>query len=142
MTMHMVHAGLNDINLKSKTKKLTPAQIKAKAEHEKYLKSQGLHPDQLAARAKKPSLLKKRYAADDGTAPCSNGFAHAGAKKSIFDSQWQRTYEDDPAMAEREAEALRAAESLKQDLIPLYNKGPIQLKSKQLKMTDLGKRRP
>ena len=102
-----------------------------------------MHPDQLAEkRSKQPTKkLKTWLTIDTQSLPVSNGFAPAGAKKSIFDSQWQRTYDDDPAMAEREAEALKAAEALKQDLIPLYNKGPVMLKPKELKMTDLGKRR-
>ena len=78
----------------------------------------------------------------DRTGPqVSNGFANAGMKRSIWDSEWQRTYEDDPLMAEREAEALRQADALKADLVPLYNKGPVQLKPRGLSMTELGKRR-
>ena len=64
------------------------------------------------------------------------GFAPGGAKKSVFDSQWQRTYEDDPAMAEREAAALRKAEAIKSNLMPLYNKGPIQLQTNLANLKD------
>jgi len=143
MSMHLVHPGLSTTNTKQKKKKLTKAQIEAAAKLDAWRRKNGVHPDQLAEkRSKQPTKkLKPWLTIDTQSLPVSNGFAPAGAKKSIFDSQWQRTYDDDPAMAERETEALKAAEALKQDLIPLYNKGPVMLKPKELKMTDLGKRR-
>jgi hypothetical protein len=58
----------------------------------------------------------------------------------VFDSEWQRKY-DDPAMIERERAALRAAEAKKSNVMPLYNKGGYQYGG-NLKMTELGKRRP
>lgn len=140
--MHLVGPALNT-NGKTK-KKPTPAQLRAKAEHEAWLKKQGLHPDQLAAKQsnKKPAKLKSWKGAVDSSAPCSNGFALGGAKKSVFDSEWQNPYEDDPEMAQREAQALAKAQALKSQIMPLYNKGPTQLMTSGLKMTDLGKRRP
>jgi hypothetical protein len=59
----------------------------------------------------------------------------------VFDSEWKRTYADDPVMAERERAALAKAQAIKANLMSLYNKGPIQLNT-GLKMTELGKRRP
>ena len=49
MSFHLAHPGLSNINTKSKPKKLTPSQQKAKAEHDNWLKKRGFHPDQLAA---------------------------------------------------------------------------------------------
>ena len=139
MTMHLCKPMFNNIG--STRKKPTAKQIRAQAEHDKYLRSQGLHPDQLAARPKTaPARLRKVVSADKTGPQVSNGFAPGGAKRSVFDSEWQRTYEDDPQMAERERIALAQAEALKGQLMPLYNKGPIQLNT-GLKMTELGKRR-
>ena len=139
MTMHLCKPMFNNIG--NTRKKPTAKQIRAQAEHDKYLRSQGLHPEQLAARPKPAARkLNKSITVDKTSAPCSNGFAPGGAKKSVFDSEWQRTYEDDPEMAEREKIALAQAEALKGQLMPLYNKGPVQLNT-GLKMTELGRRR-
>jgi len=129
MTMHMVHPGLTTLRTDNKRKKLTAKQQKAKEDHDAWLRKQGLHPDQLAARAgkKRPSKLEFTLTLDDSSPKCGNGFAPGGYKKSVFDSQWQRTYDDDPLLAEREADALKKAEALKSQLAPLYNKGPIQV---------------
>ena len=89
MTMHMVHPGLTTLNTNKKKTKLTAKQQQARAEHEAWLKKQGLHPDQLAARVtKRPSTLKKVVTVDTISPPCSNGFAPGGYKRSVFDSQW------------------------------------------------------
>lgn len=140
--MHLVGPALNT-NGNTK-KKLTPAQLKAKAEHEAWLKKQGLHPTQLEARKvnQKNSKLKSWKGPVSPGAPCSNGFALAGAKNSVFDSQWQDRYRDDPLMAEREAAALAKAEAKKGRVLPLYNKGGYQLMTEGLTHKDLGKRRP
>ena len=141
MTMHLVNPGLSLVNTKKNKKKPNAAQIRAKAEHEAWLRKYGVHPAQLQSRPKTTGKLQMNIAVDKSGPQVSNGFANAGAKRSIWDSQWQRTYEDDPLMAEREALALRQADALKADLVPLYNKGPVQLKPRGLSMTDLGKRR-
>ena len=139
--MHIAHPGLNSNNTKKQRKKLTAKQQKAIDDHNLWLKTQGLHTDQLHTKFNKSKKLVIDYKVDD-THPCSNKFEPAGAKHSIFDSQWKKTYDDDINMQEREKIALRKAENLKADLMPLYNKGPVMLKPKQLSMTDLGKRRP
>jgi len=140
MAFHLEKPYINNIG--STKKKLTAKQQKAKAEHEAWLRSQGLHPDQLAAKPKvAPRKLTKVVEVDRRGPQVTNGFAPGGAKKSVFDSQWQRTYEHDPVMAERERAALAQAEAKKSNLMPLYNKGPVQYNS-GLKMTELGKRRP
>ena len=137
--MHLCGPHLNNIG--QTKKKLTAKQLKAKAEHEAWLKAQNVHPDQLAARATPASRkLTVTLKVDTSGPPVSNGFAPGGAKKSVFDSEWQRTYDDDPEMAARERVALQEAQAKKSNLMSLYNKGPIQYNS-GLKMTELGKRR-
>lgn len=139
MAFHLEKPYINNIG--STKKKLSAKQLKAKAEHEAWLRSKGLHVDQLAAKPKTAPRKLKHVVQADRTGPqVSNGFAPGGAKKSVFDSEWKRTYDDDPVMAERERAALAKAEAIKGNLMSLYNKGPIQLNT-GLKMTDLGKRR-
>jgi hypothetical protein len=141
MTMHLVNPGLSLINTKNKKKKPNAAQSRAKAEHEAWLRKNGVHPEQLQTRPKKTEKLQMNIVADRSGPQVSNGFANAGMKKSIWDTEWQRTYEDDPLMAEREAEALRKATALKANLHPIYHKGGVMLKTPGLGMQDLGKRR-
>jgi hypothetical protein len=137
----MVHPGLSTLNNGKNKKKPSALQLKAKAEHEVWQRKNGVHPDQLGQKNNQPKKLRPYLTIDRSGPQVSNGFAPGGAKKSLFDTQWQKTYEDDPYMAEREAEALKAADALKADLMPIYSKGPVMLKPKELKMTDLGKRR-
>lgn len=139
MSMHLVHPGLTTLNGKNK-KKPSAKQLKAKADHDAWLRKQGLHPDQLSARiAKKPNKLNLELVKDKSGQECSNGFAPGGFKKSVFDSRWQKTY-DDPYMAEREEAALKKAEAKKTNIMQTYNKGPVMYAS-NLKMTELGRRR-
>lgn len=140
--MHLANPGLTTTSSGTSKKKLNVKQERAKQEHDAWLRKQGLHPDQIAA---KKSNAKKKLKLDlvvnKGGPQCTNGFTNGGFRTSVFDSNWNRRYEDDPKLAEREALALRKAEALKADLLPLYNKGPIQLRPKGLKMDELGKRR-
>ena len=127
--MHMIHAGLTTLNTGRNKKKSGVKQNRAAAEHDKWLRKQGLHPEQIAQRQKnKP----KTMSADTSTSSTKkisslgNGFAPIVAKRSVFDSAWRKDYEDDPLMAEREAMALQQAEEKKKYIRPLYNKGPLQ----------------
>jgi len=140
MTFHLEKPYINNIG--NNKKKLTAKQLRSKAAHEAWLKANNVHPDQLAARATHaPRKLTVILKVDTSGPPVSNGFAPGGAKKSVFDSEWKRTYEDNPEMAARERVALVQAEAKKSRIIPLYNKGGYQFAG-DLKMTDLGKRRP
>lgn len=140
MAFHLEKPYINNIG--NTKRKPTVKQLKAQAAHEEYLRKMGVHPDQLAQKPKdKPRALKKVVCVDMSGPQVTNGFAPAGAKKSVFDSEWQRTYEHDPVMAERERAALVKAQALKANIYPLYNKGGYQLAG-NLKMTELGRRRP
>jgi hypothetical protein len=140
MAFHLEKPYINNIG--STKKKLTAKQLRAKADHQAWLKANNVHPDQLAARATHvPRKLTVTLKVDTSGPPVSNGFAPGGAKKSVFDSEWKRTYEDDPEMAARERKALQEAQAKKAKVMPLFNKGGLQY-SGDLKMTELGKRRP
>lgn len=140
MTMHLCKPHINNIG--NHKKKPSAKLLRARHEHDQYLRKMGLHPDQLAAKPKSaPKKLASSVKADTSGPQCSNGFASGGFAKSVFDSKWKRTYEHDPVMAEREAIALAKAEAKKSRIMPLYNKGGLQFAG-DLKMTDLGKRRP
>ena len=53
MTMQMVGPYLTTTRYNSKKKKPNSKQLKAQAEHDKWLRKQGVHPDQLAAKKRK-----------------------------------------------------------------------------------------
>lgn len=53
MTMHMAPIFVSTVNNGKIKKKLTAPQLRAKAEHEAWLKKRGLHPDQLKAKKSK-----------------------------------------------------------------------------------------
>lgn len=126
MTMHMVHAGLTTLNTGKNRKKLNAKQKRAVAAHEQWLRDQGLHPDQRKKKESKPKNLELKGPTTAVLPELSNTVVDGGYKKTIWDTQWRRTYEDDPLMAEREEDALRKADSRKSRLMPLYNKGPVQ----------------
>lgn len=138
--MHLCGPQLNNIG-KTK-KKLTAKQIKAQQEHEAWLKTQGVHPDQLAAKPKAAPKKLTHVVSVDRTGPqCTNGFAPAGAKTSVFDSAWQRTYEEDPQMAARERAALIEAEAKTKRVAPAYSKGAYQYITSTESLADIGKKK-
>jgi hypothetical protein len=139
MTMHLMHAGFTTTNTQLRKTKKTPAQVKAQQEHEAWLRKQGVHTDQLAQKpTKKSGSFRDTVKPVQPGVDCSNGFAPGGAKKSVFDSEWQRLYEDDPDMAERERMALVRAEQKKSRVMSLYNKGGFQVASENEDMTKVG----
>lgn len=139
MTMHLLGPQFNNVG--NTKKKQTVKQQRAKAEHEAWLRSQNLHPEQLAAKPRAAPRKLKSVVSVDNTGPqCSNGFAAGGAKKSVFDSEWKRTYEDDPVMAERERMALARAQALKGRVAPLYSKGAYQLITSKDDIVTLGRK--
>lgn len=140
MAFHLEKPYINNIG--NTKKKPSARQIKAQAEHEAWLRKMNVHPDQLAAKPKSaPRKLKSVVTVDTSGPQVSNGFAPAGAKRSVFDSEWQHTYDHDPVMAERERVALRQAEAKKANICQTYNKGPVMY-SGGMNPKDFGKRRP
>jgi hypothetical protein len=126
--MHLMPAGFTTTNTIPRKTKKTAAQLRAQQQHEAWLHNHGVHSEQLAQKpTKKVGSFRDTVKPVQPGVDCSNGFAPGGAKKSVFDSEWQRRYEDDPEMAERERSALEKARALKGQLIPLYTKGPVML---------------
>ena len=61
MSMHLVgpYMTTTKYNRKKSNRKKTAKQIKAEADHEKYLRKMGVHPEQLEAKAKRNAQGKK-----------------------------------------------------------------------------------
>jgi hypothetical protein len=115
-----------------KSKKIAPPELSR--EEKKYQKFLAEIGEKAKALKKKPSEWQREYKKNFPKKPyegLSNTIESGGAKTSVFDTQWQKKYEDDPLMAEREAEALRQVELKKQHLMPAYNKGPIMYDPKK-----------
>jgi len=103
-------------------------------EEKKYQKMLAEIRERAKAIKRKPGEWQQEYKKNFPQKPyegLSNTITNGGAKTSVFDTQWQKKYEDDPLMAEREAEALRQVELKKQYLMPAYNKGPIMYDPKK-----------
>ena len=138
MSMHLLGPAYNNIG--KTVKKSNAKQARAKAEHDAWLRSQNIHPDQLSARSKSPRKLTKTVQPHSPGLACGNKFDVGGFKKSVFDSEWKQPYIDDLHMAEREAVALKQAQAKRSNVMQTYHKGPVMYAS-NLKMTELGKRR-
>lgn len=121
-----MHAGFTT-NCTTKRKKISTKRQRAIDEHNAWLKQQGLHVDQLSSKKTKAQKLSLEYTKDSSNLKCTNGFAPAGAKKSIFDSKWKNPYRDDEDLSAREKVAIEKAELLKLRISPAYNKGAYQL---------------
>ena len=129
--MHIMPPHINNIG--STKKKPNAKQLKAKAEHEAWLKKMGINDLRPTNSRKLVSIVKS-----DKTGPqCSNQFDQSLGKKSVFDSQWKKIY-DDPVMAERERIALIHAEAKKSRVVPLFNKGGLQVASENEDLTKIG----
>ena len=93
MSMHLVgpHMTTTKYSRKKSNSKKTARQIKAEAEHDKFLRKQGVHPDQLAAKANLNAQGKRvgihdipDYRSTKETIPLSNKIAgHGPAKESL-----------------------------------------------------------
>jgi hypothetical protein len=144
MSMHLTHAGLTTLNTGRNKKKPSVRQNRAAAEHDKWLRSQGLHPEQIAQRQKnktKKATVDASTSSMEKISSLGNGFAPIVAKRSVFDSVWRRDYEDDPLMAEREAIALQQAEEKKKRIAPAYSKGAYQYISEGTDLKDIGRKK-
>ena len=71
-------------NSKKSNRKKTAKQLKAEAEHDKFLRKQGVHPDQLAAKKKRNDLNSiPDYKANKPDVELSNKIAgHGPARRS------------------------------------------------------------
>lgn len=139
MTMHLLGPAYN--NFGNNKKKPTAKQLRAKQEHEKFLKKMNIHPDQLNARRQAPRKLEHSVHAVSKGLDCSNGFDVGGFKKTVFDSDWKHTYKDDPQMAAREQAAIQAAKDKSKRIAPAYSKGAYQYITPGSDLSDIGKKK-
>lgn len=138
MTMHLCKPHINNIG--NHKKKPSAKLLKARHEHDQYLRKIGLHADQLAAKAR-PARKFTATAKPQATGPaCSNGFAPGGAKKTVFDSEWRRDYDHDPALAQRERAAVQRAKQKTTKIAPAYSKGAYQFITDDSDLTTLGRK--
>lgn len=140
MAFHLEKPYINNIGA---TKKTPSAKlVRAQQEHDQYLRKMGLHPEQLAAKPKSaPRKLTKVVTVDTTGPQVSNRFAPGGAKRSVFDSEWKRTYDDDPEMAARESVALAQAKAKTKRIAPAYSKGAYQYITSISNLGDLGNKK-
>jgi len=86
MSMHLVgpYMTTTKYNSKKRNCKKTAKQLKAEAEHDKFLRKQGVHPDQLAAKKKRNDLNSiPDYKANKPDVELSNKIAgHGPARQS------------------------------------------------------------
>lgn len=87
MSMHLVgpYMTTTKYNSKKSNRKKTERQLKAEADHDKFLRKQGVHPDQLATKGKRDSIHDiPDYRSNKETIPLSNKIAgHGPAKESL-----------------------------------------------------------
>ena len=84
MTMHLLgpHMTTTKYNSKKSNRKKTAKLLKAEAEHDKFLRKQGLHPEQLAAKKKRQALNSiPDYKAHKPKIELSNTVAGHGAAR-------------------------------------------------------------
>lgn len=133
MSMHMERAYLNN-NASGKGKKSanTAAKRKAEADHASWLKSQGLHPDQLAARKKNFTVTKPTVTPP--TKPpvqlSNNLKVKGGFRRSIMDH-----------LDEESPEVKKAILDKASRLAPAYSKGAYQYISPGTELSDIGKKK-
>lgn len=83
MTMHLAPIFVSTVNNGKIKKKLTAPQLRAKAEHEAWLKKRGLHPDQLKAKKTKKRVTEESTFLYDSrrTVPVSNSVGNGFRKE-------------------------------------------------------------
>lgn len=81
MTMHLVRGMTTTSTKQRKTKGITAADRKAKAEHDKWLRKMGVHPEQLAKREKVAVNQIPNYKKDSRSLPTSDVICGNGTKK-------------------------------------------------------------
>jgi|TARA_R110002153_G_scaffold123868_1_gene270017 hypothetical protein len=87
MSMHLLgpHMTTTKYNSKKSNRKKTAKMIKAEAEHDKFLRKQGVHPEQLAAKKKRQAINDiPDYKSHKPKVALSNKIAaHGPAKESM-----------------------------------------------------------
>lgn len=132
MSMHLVGPYLTTTRYNGK-KKLNAKEQRAKADHEAWLRKQGLHPDQLALNktsktAKKVERNMPSYRVDDSI-PLSNTIVDGGRARGIM----VNLHKESPAVQ-------KAILDKASRCMPLYNKGGIQFATPGEDMTQVGSR--
>ena len=128
MSMHLAPAYLTTTRYNAK-KKLSAKEQRAKAEHEAWLKKQGLHPEQLAARkapksdkSYKPTVVRK-----DDSIPLSNTILDGGRARGIMANLHKESPEVQKAILDKASRCM-----------PLYNKGGLQYATPNEDLTQVG----
>lgn len=133
MTMHMERAYLNN-NGSGKGKKSanTAAKRKAIAEHDAWLRTQGLHPDQLSKRKQNFKVAKPVVTPSSRqSVPLSNNLhVTGGFKRSIMNHLDEETPEIKKAILDKASR-----------LAPAYSKGAYQYISPGTELSDIGKKK-
>lgn len=130
MSMHLVGPYLTTTRYNGK-KKLNAKEQRAKADHEAWLRKQGLHPDQLATRkafkgSSKPQTSLPSYKVDNSI-PLSNNIVDGGRVKGIM-----ANLHKEPEHVQKEI-LYKASRCM-----PLFNKGGIQYATPGEDMTQVG----
>lgn len=100
MTMHLLHPGYSTLNHKQKKSKPTKKQQTALSNHELWLRSRGLHVDQLSQKKRGPTVQVPDYKSNQNLPKLSNQIASGIAgKKSIWEVV--RKGQEDPKTVEQ-----------------------------------------
>ena len=81
MTMHLVRGMTTTSTRKRKTKR-APGLVKAKAEHDAWLRKMGVHPDQLKHKEKSLGSSVQKYTKDDSSVPTSDRIGPIEGKRA------------------------------------------------------------
>lgn len=108
----------------SSKRKLNAKQLRAKAEHEAWLRRNNVHPDQLA-KAKQYRAPLPSYKVDE--VKLSNTVVDGGRVSGVMANLHKESAATKAAILEKASRA-----------VPLYNKGGLQLLSKNEDMTKIG----
>ena len=133
MALAPIYFSTTKYNRKSKP---TKKQLAAQAEHDAWLKKQGLHSSQLATKSK----VKETREAYQTSQKASDQIPGNGFQKSVFLSEWRKDLLDDEMQA-REQTALEQARQKAKQVAPAYSKGGYQYITPGSDITELGKKK-
>ena len=129
----MTHLVRGISTYKSKKKKLSKTQLLIRENHNNWLKSNGVHPDQLTERLKnrKQSIEREQIIEDRKLPPMSNTVGN-GLKNDIWE-KIRKGIETVDTVNEIKAKSKRIA--------PAFNKGGYQYITPGMDLKDLGKKK-